>query len=132
MLINNVPELDPTSSIYRRQNAARKRAVQTSISKVKLRRTKERSSWWRMINQISVAKPHINWAQHKDLLQEAEFKSLRKSIHREMTQKCSTKVTKLEKPTLYMRVKAPALPATWIPLTCGRFWTQSCRARGHG
>jgi hypothetical protein len=43
MLINNVPELDPTSSIYRQQNAARKRAVQTSISKVKLRRTKERS-----------------------------------------------------------------------------------------
>jgi hypothetical protein len=43
MVINNVPGLDPTSSIYRRQNAARKRAVQTSISKVKLRRTKERS-----------------------------------------------------------------------------------------
>jgi hypothetical protein len=41
-------------------------------------------------------------------------------------------VTKLEKPALYMRVKAPALPATWIPLTCGTFWTQSCRARGHG
>jgi hypothetical protein len=132
MLINNVPELDPTSTIFRRQNAARKRAVQTSISKVKLRRTKERSSWWRTINQKSVVKPHINWAQHKDLLQDAEIKSLKKSIHREMTQKCSTKVTKLEKPAVYMRVKAPALPATWIPLTCGRFWTQSCRASGHG